>query len=201
MLEQFGLAECATPQEQITRRALAVLLLIIFLLPMPFCIWNPPGWLAYAIYIGLVSFGLQPLLTQKLKEQYLFHLFFGGVVIVAAVGAPGIVIPFGFVLVVLYLMYWQLEKRLFAIRRALKEYEYIPSTQDDLKEMTVILLKRTMKRSLIPAISFSLALAAGLIPGGGGVIFAVALIICLIVLKKQEAIFEESHRKKRNDRL
>ena len=182
MLSIFGFNDNYTIQERMTRMALGIVWLFMLLLPLPVSIFNPIGWVGYCIYLIIMWFGLYPLRVKTVTEGYFFHWLFGGIMIVVALSivmVPKICFPFLFVLLTLYLMYWQLEKRLYAIRRALSEYRFDDIRQEEAKEMVSLLVKGSLHKALPPAALGTLACAIGRIRWPIGAIIMIAVFVLL----------------------
>ena len=165
MRNLFGLSPELTTQERVTRLALGCCLMLMILMPLPF-VWHPYGML-YPVYLIPICFGFYPLTTKELTEKRTFHWLFGIVLIVVTISIknwPIQCIPLLFALLTVYFMYWQLEKRLYAIRKAIQDYEFAEVEATDLKAMVTALVKSSLRKALVPAAAGTLACAVGLIP-------------------------------------
>ena len=188
MLRKLGFDPQYTQQERITRKALFLTWLIIALMPLPVCFWVPiPGLLYYILYLIPVSFGLKPLFSKSLKRKFIFHwLFCGAMAVVACDGSP-LKLPFMFVMQCVYFMYWQLENRLYAIREALKDYDFDDIKQDDSPEMVKNLVWSVFKKAFLPALAGSLCcLLAYCPPGWVGVCITLPVFLILYCVMRDK---------------
>ena len=196
MHRAFGFDNKYTQQERITRKALALSWLIITLMPLPVCLWTPSGWAYYALYLFPVLFGLQPFYSKTLKRKFIFHWLICGTMMIVAFAIPGILLialPFMFVMQCVYFMYWQLENRLYAIRKALQEYDFDDIQQEDSPEMVKSLVWSTFQKAFLPALIGTLcccllALIQG--PGVGLCISIPVFIIILCIMHKKLKVFK-----------
>ena len=187
-------AQC-TIQERVTRRALFITWMIIAAMPLPFCVWAIPGWIAYAFYFMGVFTGLHPLRTKGLEEKSTFHYLSGGMLIIVACSiayVPHFVVPFIFVFLTLYLVYWQLEKRLFKIRRSLQEYTYEKLSDNETQELGQGILLIAFKKALLPAAVGTLCCLAGLLPPViCALMLGIVFIVVHLVIKNKQSILTQ----------
>ena len=195
MREIFGFSPKYTTQEKVTRLALSFCLLIMTIMPLPFCIWNPVGWVAFAIYLLPMCFGLYPLKAKELSEKRTFHWLIGGTLIIVALSVSTSIfcLPFFFVLLTLYLTYWQLEKRLYAIRKALENYDFSEIESSYIKDLVSKLVKSSLGKSLLPATMGTIACAVGLLPYPFGALVLIT-VFCMVIflMHRKLAIFSKS---------
>lgn len=189
-----GISPEQSLQENVTRSSLVIVLMIMSLMPLPFCCWAPMGWLAYGVYLIPMYLGLAPLRSAKLCDRpQAFHYLMSGTLIVVACSVtalPHLSLPFFFVLLSLYIVYWQLEKRLYAIRLASREYKFLPASQKETHSLVKQLVASSFKKALLPTLCGTLSCASGLLPfpAGGCVLLATAFAT-MTLMHRQLSLF------------
>jgi len=90
----------------------------------------------------------------------------------------------------LRLEYWQLEKRLFAIRRSLREYKYEALGDAEAEELVKRLVLPTLRRASPPAIVGTICCAAGALPPGvcGGLLLLAMLVVHVAMHRKMSSL-------------
>lgn len=197
MLSIFGFDKTYTFQERVTRMSLGLSLFIMTVMPLPFCIWNPLGWLAYVVYLFPILIGLYPLVTQGYEGKYYFHWIvdISIVVITCSIDStPFQAFPFLFIFFTLYLMYWQLEKRLYTIRKSFQEYKYEVMPHGISMALVKQLFFSTLKKSLLPALAGTLFCAIGLLGAMAALIILITafVTICIVIQSNMERFKLES---------